>query len=89
VTQQTDDEIIQAAKTILHRLAPEADLDKLDRNAGIRNALDIDSFDFLNFIIGIHARFGVDTPESDYAQLQTLNGVARYVQDRKSSGQSQ
>ena len=40
------DEIRQHIFQILHRIAPEADLDRLDSSANLRDVLDIDSFDF-------------------------------------------
>jgi acyl carrier protein len=44
--------------------------------------LDLDSMNWLNFLIGIHNRFGVDIPESDYASLRTLADVVGYVERR-------
>jgi len=38
----------------------------------MREALDIDSFDFLNFLIGLHEELGVEIPETDYGQLTML-----------------
>jgi hypothetical protein len=37
----------------LANLAPEADLAGLDPKANLRTALDLDSFDFLRFLIGL------------------------------------
>jgi acyl carrier protein len=41
-------DIRQQILQILHRFAPEADLDRLQPNENLRETLDIDSFDFLN-----------------------------------------
>jgi len=38
--------------------------------------------DWLNFLISLHGRFGVNIPESDYAQLVLLNDVVDYLQSR-------
>jgi acyl carrier protein len=73
--KETRDNILE----ILHRIAPEADLDGLDVNENIREALDIDSFDFLNVVIALHERFGVNIPESDYSQVATLKGMMEYL----------
>jgi acyl carrier protein len=73
------DEIRQHIFQILHRVAPEADLDRLDSSANLREVLDIDSFDFLNVVIALHERFGVNIPESDYRHVSTLNGMMEYV----------
>ena len=64
---------------ILHRIAPEANLDNFDARQNLREALDIDSFDFLNVVIGINEQFGVNIPESDYRQVETLTGMVEYI----------
>jgi acyl carrier protein len=51
----------------------------VDPSADLREAIDIDSMDFLNFIIAIHRRLGVDIPEIDYPKLVTLNGAFAYI----------
>jgi len=63
----------------LGNIAPEADLKTIDPGADLREALDIDSMDFLNFITAIHHRLGIDIPEIDYPKLVTLDGAVRYL----------
>jgi acyl carrier protein len=63
----------------LGNIAPEADFQKLDSTADLREALDIDSMDFLNFVIAVHRRLGVDIPERDYPKLVTLDGAIGYL----------
>ena len=63
----------------LNNIAPEADLAVLDPAADLREALDIDSMDFLNFIAAIHHRLGIDIPERDYPKLVTLDGAVDYL----------
>ena len=46
----TENEIRDHILEILHRIAPEATLDQIDPNENLREALDIDSFDFLNLL---------------------------------------
>jgi acyl carrier protein len=64
---------------LLHRVAPEADLARLDPTENLREALDIDSFDFLKVVIALHDAFGVTVPESDYSRITTLKGMTEYV----------
>jgi acyl carrier protein len=45
----------------------------------IRDQLDLDSMDFLNFLIAVHEATGVDIPEADYPKLRTLNDLATYL----------
>jgi acyl carrier protein len=74
----TDTEIKDAILDGLANLAPEADLAGLDPKAELRTALDLDSFDFLRFLIGLGEATGIEVPESDYAKLATLEAVASY-----------
>jgi acyl carrier protein len=63
----------------LGNIAPEMDVGAIDPSANLREALDIDSMDFLNFITAMHRRLGVDVPEIDYPKLITLDGAVAYL----------
>ncbi|MFO7572191.1 MAG: phosphopantetheine-binding protein [Gaiellaceae bacterium] len=73
------DEIKDAVLRALTDVAPEADPATLRPDVGLRDQLDIDSMDSLNFVIGIHEQVGVDIPEAEWARLQTLDQVVDYV----------
>jgi len=75
----TESEIREAVFKVLRKIAPEANLHTLDPNQNLREVLDIDSFDYLQFMIGLHETLAVDIPESDYPQLATLAGILRYL----------
>ena len=64
----------------LGNIAPEIDLKTIDAGADLREALDINSMDFLNFVTAIHHRLGVDIPEIDYPKLVTLDGAVHYLE---------
>jgi len=81
----TETEIRRQVFDILHRIAPEADLDKLDPAEDLRGALDIDSFDFLNVIVGLNEKFGVNIPETEYRQISTLKAMTEYLKKKVSS----
>jgi acyl carrier protein len=66
----------------LHQIAPESDPDSLSPDQKIRETLDIDSFDFLNFLIALHDKLGVEIPEADYGKLTTLGEMTRYLAQR-------
>jgi acyl carrier protein len=74
-----DDQTRQGVLRLLGDIAPEADLPSLDPEARIRDQLDIDSMDALNFLISIHEEFGVDIPEADYPRLATINAIVDYL----------
>jgi len=78
----TEPEIRLAVIKGLRKLAPEADLDQISSNENLREALDIDSFDFLNLLIGLHEELNVEIPESDYGKLRTLAELVSYLSDR-------
>jgi len=48
----------------------------------MRKVLDIDSFDFLNLFIGLNEELGVEIPEPDYGQLNTLTNIVDYMSER-------
>jgi len=73
-------EIKALVAEILGGIAPEADLGTVGDDEDMRLALDLDSMDFLNMIVGLHERTGLDVPESDYPKLFTLAGIVEYFQ---------
>lgn len=73
-------DIRAAIKEELSNIAPEMDLATIDPSADLREALDIDSMDFLNFITAMHRRLGVNVPEVDYPKLFTLDGAVAYFE---------
>ena len=77
-----DTEIRAVLREELGNIAPEMDLNALDPSADVREALDIDSMDFLNFVIAVHHRLGIDIPELDYPRLITLDNAAAYLAAR-------
>ena len=59
--------------------APEAELDQVGTDETLQEALDLDSMDFLNFVVGLHEQTGIEIPESDYPLLSTLEGCLGYL----------
>ncbi len=66
----------------LGAIAPEVDPAMLAPDRSLREQVDIDSFDFLNFIIRLHETLGIDIPEKDYAELLTLDSAIEYLVGR-------
>ena len=64
---------------VLATIAPEVDLEALDARTPLRDQVDLDSMDFLNLIVGLHERFQIDIPESDYARLVSLDDLVAYL----------
>ena len=78
----TAQEIRQVIIEALSAIAPEGDYDTLRGDRPLREQLDIDSFDFLNVVIRLHDKLGVDVPEVDYPKLATLDGATAYLASR-------
>ena len=74
-----DIDIYKVLQEELNNIAPEIDMSGIDPAADLREAMDIDSMDFLNFITALHRRLGVDIPEIDYPKLVTLDGAITYL----------
>ena len=64
---------------LLKTIAPEADAGALDAGKPLRDQIDLDSMDWLNFLVAVHERLKVDIPEADYAKLVTLDDLAAYL----------
>ena len=80
-----DIDISKVLREELNNIAPEIDMTGIDPAADLREAMDIDSMDFLNFITALHRRLGIDIPEIDYPKLVTLDGAMTYLKAKLSS----
>ncbi|MBB3604442.1 acyl carrier protein [Mycolicibacterium sp. BK556] len=60
-------------------VAPEIEPDELADSVALRDQIDLDSMDWLNFLIRVSKRFAVDIPESAHASLRTIDDLTRYV----------
>ena len=63
-----------------------ADLASLKRDMDLREQLDLDSMDLLNFVVGLHAALGVEIPEAYYPKFATLDEGVEYLTTRLAAG---
>jgi len=63
----------------LARVAPEVAAGSLDPGAPLRDQVDLDSMDFLRFVLELHRAFAVEIPEADYSKLSTLGEIGKYL----------
>ncbi len=75
----TRDDAKTAIWEILAGVAPEADPATVAGDEDLREALDLDSMDFMNFVVALHERTGIDIPEADYPKLRTLDAAVAYL----------
>jgi acyl carrier protein len=76
------EEVRQTIAKALSKIAPEANLSAVDPSENIREALEIDSFDFLNLLIALHEQLHVEIPEADYAKVQSLSELEAYLVEK-------
>lgn len=67
----------------LASVAPEVDGASLKASVPIRDQVELDSFDFLNFVVALHAELDVDVPETDYGRLATVDAAVSYLCERR------
>lgn len=75
----TDSELSKIVTSTLFSVAPDLEGSTVQPDELFRDQFEIDSMDFLNFIIALHKRTGVEIPESDYMQLESLSGAVSYL----------
>ncbi|NWG31059.1 MAG: acyl carrier protein [Rhodocyclaceae bacterium] len=68
----------------LQGIAPEVEAARLRDDLPLRRQVDLDSMDWLNFLLGLNKALGVEIPEKDYARLTTLAALLDYLQHKLS-----
>ncbi len=75
----TDAELLDLVKQTLFSVAPDLEGEPFDPERTLRDQFEIDSMDFLNFVIGLSSATGLEIPEADYEQLMTPAGTIAYL----------
>jgi acyl carrier protein len=78
----TDEERAQLVRKVLFSVAPDLEAETIEPDTTFREQLEIDSMDFMNFVIGLSKAIGQDIPEMDYPELETLDGAVAYLRRR-------
>lgn len=66
----------------LGRVVPELEPAALRGDRPIRDELDVDSMDLLNFVIGLSKAFAIEIPEADYKRIATVDALVEYIAGR-------
>ncbi|MGB7540431.1 MAG: phosphopantetheine-binding protein [Burkholderiales bacterium] len=77
-----EQEIRTQVFAVLKSIAPEIEAGELLADRPLRNQVDLDSMDWLNFLVGMHEKLHVDIPEADYARLVTLDNLFAYLRGK-------
>ena len=82
----TRDDIKAAALEELIGVAPDLSGETIPEDVDLREAFDLDSMDFVNWVAALHRRLGVDIPELDYPKLRSLEAAADYLAAKQPRG---
>lgn len=81
----TEQDLSELVKQTLYDVAPELEGEEVMPDETFADQFDIDSMDFLNFVIGLNKSTGVEIPETDYPEIATLSGCVAYLKSHMAS----
>jgi len=77
-----EDEIKTLVFQLLKQIAPDTEPSTLQPDENIKETLDIDSFDSLQFLVSLDEKLGIEIPEQDYGKITTLKTLVNYILDK-------
>jgi len=80
----TKEKIKSLILEIIAEIVPDEDLSRLKSDVRIRDQIELDSMDFLDIIMELRKRYGIEVPEDDYMELATLDSAVAYLEPRMS-----
>lgn len=75
-------EVEKIVVDIIRTIAPDADLSDLKPSVRLRDQLDLDSMDFLDIVMELRKKYGIEVPKEDYSKLATLDSCVEYLRPR-------
>jgi acyl carrier protein len=84
----TREEIRAAVVAAIVSVVPEARPNEIQPAVPLRDQLDMDSMDFMNFVVELDERVGVAVPEGDYARLTSVDACVEYLNNVLARGRS-
>ena len=79
VSVTTPDEVKKIVLAIIADIAPDEDLSNVKPAVRLRDQLELDSMDFLDIVMELRKKYGIEVPEADYPKLATLDSCAEYL----------
>jgi acyl carrier protein len=73
------EEVISRLFDIIAEISPDLDLSDIDPDIPLRDQLELDSVDFLGVLMELQDRYGIEVPEEDFIEFETLNRCAKYL----------
>ena len=78
----TKEQIKETILKIIAQIIPDEDLSNLKGDIPIREQVELDSMDFLDIVMELRKRYGIEVPEDDYTHLATLDSTVAYLEPR-------
>ncbi|MDD2819935.1 MAG: phosphopantetheine-binding protein [Flavobacterium sp.] len=78
-----EEEIKEIIFQLLKKIAPDTEPSALQPVENIKETLNIDSFDSLQFIVALNKKTGIEIPEEDYGKIATLQALTAYIKNKK------
>jgi acyl carrier protein len=75
----TPEEIKKIVLAIIADIAPDEDLSNVKPEVRLRDQLELDSMDFLDIVMELRKKYGIEVPEADYGRLASLDSCAEYL----------
>tara|TARA_B110000037_G_C17043813_1_gene474828 strand:- start:861 stop:1115 length:255 start_codon:yes stop_codon:yes gene_type:complete len=75
----TNEECKKVVLDIIAEIAPDEDVSDVTSSVALREQLDLDSMDFLDIVMELRKKHGIEVPESEYGQLASLDSCAAYL----------
>lgn len=75
----TKEDVKAIVLKIIAEIAPDEDLSAVKPDVRLRDQLQLDSMDFLDIVMELRKKHGVEVPEADYQHLASLDSCAEYL----------
>lgn len=83
-----DEAIRERVVDVFRRVVPEATGEEIDPEVAFRDQYEIDSLDYLNFVLSLEKELELPIPETDYPRLGSLSGAVAYLRSRRAEASS-
>ena len=75
----TAEDIKKIVLDIVADIAPDEDLSAVKPDVKLRDQPSLDSMDFLDIVMELRKKHGIEVPEADYPRLASLDSCAEYL----------
>ncbi len=84
----TEAECAALVRKVLFSVAPDLEGETIAPEETFRDQFEIDSMDFVGFVLAFEKELGVTIPEIDYPLLSSMDGCVRYVDSKQQAAPS-